>query len=92
MEKNFRKELFNLIKQGRFTANHGKGGGKWNFCSLAIPSFNVIIKGQYWNEDISKNVVLSFFGANTDELLGKRFGLLRVFVEVVSSRPIFTSF
>jgi hypothetical protein len=83
MEKSLQKELFNLIKQGGFTVNHGKGGVRGNSCSLSIPSFNVIVKGQCENYDDSKNAVLSFFRANTEELLGKSLGCCLFVVEVV---------
>jgi hypothetical protein len=92
MKKNLPKELIQLIRKGGFTVNHGKGGAKWNRCSLSLPSFNFIFKGQYYNQNDSKNVVLSLFRANTDELLGKRLGYIGFFAEVVLTQPIFTVF
>jgi hypothetical protein len=92
MKKKLPKELFKLIKIKCFTVNHGKGGMGGNWCSLSIPSLNIIVKGQCVNKDDSKNAVLSFFRANTDELLGKRHGYLWFIAEDVLSQTIFTAF
>jgi hypothetical protein len=79
MMKKLREGFFNLIKQGRFTVNHGKGGVRLNNCSLDLSFLNVIVKGQCDNYYNSKNAVLSFFRVNTDELLGKRIGFCSCF-------------
>ena len=70
-------ELMNLINNGLTTVNHGKGGVEHNNCSNYLPSVDAIVKGQCYNpEDSETNAVLSFFGANTDKLLGKSLGSL----------------
>jgi hypothetical protein len=89
MKKNLSKGLFKLIKKGCFTVDHRTGEVEDNRCSIYIRSLNIIVKGQCGNDDDSKNVVLSFFRANTDELLGKRLDFVWFFVEVMLSRQIF---
>ena len=70
MKKNKPNDLMKLINNGLTTVNHGKGGV--NRCSNYLPSVDAIVKGQCDNrEDSETNAVLSFFGANTDKLLGK---------------------
>ena len=53
MKKNLLKRFIKLIKKGRFTVNHGKGGVWENLCSLGLPSLNVIVKGQCGNKNKS---------------------------------------
>jgi hypothetical protein len=70
--KKEQNELIELIKNGPNTVNHGKGGAKENWCSNALPSLDVIVKGQWDNPNDSKvNAVLSLFNANTSKCLGK---------------------
>ena len=83
MKINLPKSFIKLIKKGRFTVNHRKGGVGENFYSLGLPSLNVIVKGQCKNLSDFKNAVLLFFRANTDELLGKRLDLVLFLIEVV---------
>ena len=65
-------ELMKLINNGLTTVNHKKGGVRVNYCSNDLPSVDAIVKGQCGNsKDSETNAVLSFFGANTDKLLGK---------------------
>ena len=72
MNKKEQTELIELIQNGPNTVNHGKGGVEDNWGSNALPSFDVIAKGQYGNPTKSKsNAVLSFFGTNTSKCLGK---------------------
>jgi hypothetical protein len=91
MEKNSPKGLINLIKKGLIAFNHKNDEVKENYCSLGLPSLNVIVKGQWGNSRDSKNAVLSFFRANTSKLLGKSLGFLWLIVEVLLFKPIFTA-